>query len=57
MSAAALSLQVVDFYHSRLLRSGNAGWKYLAKRGLADRALVERYRLGFAERGVLRRGI
>jgi len=49
----ALSAQVIGFYHNRLLRSGNAAWAYLEKRGLADMGLVRRFQLGFAERGCL----
>ncbi|NRA38442.1 MAG: toprim domain-containing protein [Planctomycetes bacterium] len=48
-----LAKQVIDFYQSQLLQRGNAGWAYLEKRGLADRDLVSRFRLGFAKRGEL----
>ncbi len=48
-----LANQVIDFYQSQLLQRGNTGWEYLEKRGLADRDLVSRFRLGFAKRGEL----
>lgn len=41
--------QVIDFYHQTLLASSEA-LAYLAKRGIADRELIERFRLGFANR-------
>jgi DNA primase catalytic core len=41
--------QVIGFYHSTLLASPEA-LAYLTKRGIADRELIERFRLGFANR-------
>jgi DNA primase len=45
----ALLRQVVDYYHSTLQQSPEA-LAYLAKRGLRSPELIERYRLGFANR-------
>ena len=41
--------QVSDYYHQRLKQSKSAV-DYLATRGLDDQALVERFRIGFADR-------
>ena len=41
--------QVSDYYHQRLANSKPA-LDYLASRGLDDQALVERFRIGFADR-------
>ncbi len=41
--------QVSDYYHQRLGQS-QAALDYLAGRGLDDQALVERFRIGFADR-------
>lgn len=41
--------QVVDYYHQTLLSSPEA-LVYLNKRGLGDRELIERFRLGYANR-------
>ena len=41
--------QVSDYYHQRLMQS-QAALDYLASRGLDDQALVERFRIGFADR-------
>ena len=41
--------QVVEFYHATLLASPEA-LKYLEGRGLGNRELIERFRLGFANR-------
>ena len=41
--------QVVDYYHETLLQSPEA-LAYLDKRGLGDRALIETFKLGFANR-------
>lgn len=41
--------QVIGFYHSTLLQSPEA-LAYLEKRGIAERELIERFRLGFANR-------
>src|SRR5436190_498053 len=41
--------QVVDFYHTALLQSAEA-LAYLDKRGIGDRELIERFKLGFANR-------
>jgi DNA primase catalytic core len=41
--------QVIGFYHHTLLQSPEA-LAYLEKRGIADRELIERFRLGFANR-------
>ena len=45
----ALLNQVIGFYHETLMQSPEA-LAYLDKRGLGDRALIERFRLGFANR-------
>ncbi|MBB3062437.1 CHC2 zinc finger domain-containing protein [Microbulbifer rhizosphaerae] len=47
--AQQLLNQVVDFYHEALLQSPEA-LDYLAGRGLGDRELIERFKLGFANR-------
>ena len=44
-----LLLQVVDFYHERLLATP-AALDYLAGRGLRHEEAIERFRLGFADR-------
>ncbi len=41
--------QVIGYYHERLLASPEA-MDYLARRGIADRELIEAHRLGFANR-------
>jgi DNA primase len=41
--------QVIGFYQQTLLQSPEA-LAYLDKRGIADRELIERFRLGFANR-------
>ena len=41
--------QVIDYYHETLLASPEA-LAYLDKRGLGDREMIERHRLGFANR-------
>ena len=41
--------QVADYYHERL-RQSKPALDYLASRGLDDRELVERFRVGFADR-------
>ena len=52
---SALLLQVLDFYHERLMKTP-AALEYLRKRGLYDEACplkreaLERFRLGFADR-------
>jgi DNA primase len=48
-----LARQVVDAYHAQLLKPRNAGRAYLASRGLDDPAVIDHFRIGFAERGVL----
>lgn len=54
----ALSRQVADAYHAQLLRpaadgGANACRRYLAGRGLGDDAVIDHFRLGWAERGAL----
>ncbi len=44
-----LLAQVADYYHERLLQTPDA-LAYLEKRGLNDPALIERFKLGFADR-------
>ena len=46
---AELVRQVIMYYH-RTLQSAPQAMKYLARRGLTDRELVERFRLGYADR-------
>jgi len=46
---SALLEQVTDFYHQTLLEAPEA-LAYLDKRGLNDPALIERFRLGYANR-------
>ncbi|MDO5505075.1 MAG: DNA primase [Pseudoxanthomonas suwonensis] len=46
--ASALA-QVIDYYHATLKQSPEA-LAYLASRGLEDAALIDRFRLGFANR-------
>jgi DNA primase len=48
---AALLAQVADYYHERLKQSPPA-LEYLASRGLGDPGLIERYRIGFADRSL-----
>ena len=48
---AALLAQVADYYHERLKQSPPA-LAYLAARGLDDPGLIERYRIGFADRSL-----
>jgi DNA primase catalytic core len=48
-SDQALLDQVIEFYHETLLASPEA-LAYLDKRGLGDRELIERFRLGYANR-------
>ena len=45
----ALLDQVIEFYHETLLASSEA-LAYLDKRGLGNRELIERFRLGYANR-------
>jgi DNA primase len=45
----ALLDQVIEFYHETLLASPEA-LAYLDKRGLGNRQLIERFRLGYANR-------
>lgn len=45
----ALLNRVIDFYHRTLLQSPDA-LEYLDKRGLNDCALIERFKLGYANR-------
>ncbi len=52
-SVAEVGRQVVQAYHGQLLHRGSAGMLYLAKRGLADPAVLARHRIGYAERGAL----
>jgi len=48
---AALLDQVVAYYHERLASAeGRAARDYLASRGLDDERLVQRFRIGFADR-------
>ena len=46
---AALLAETIAYYHERLKQSPEA-LGYLAKRGLHDAALIERFQLGFADR-------
>lgn len=46
---ATLLREAVDFYHETLLQSPEA-LAYLDKRGLNDPELIQRFRLGFANR-------
>lgn len=48
---AALLAQVADYYHERLKQSPSA-LAYLASRGLDDPGLIERCRIGFADRSL-----
>lgn len=41
--------QVIDYYHETLLESDEA-LAYLDKRGLNDRSLITRFKLGYANR-------
>jgi DNA primase len=45
----ALLAQAIDYYHERLKHTPEA-LAYLEKRGLNDPALIERFKLGFADR-------
>ena len=45
----ALLAQAVDYYHERLKASPEA-LDYLERRGLKDAAMIERFKLGFADR-------
>lgn len=45
----ALLNQVIDFYHETLLQNPDA-LEYLDKRGLGDRELIARFKLGYANR-------
>jgi len=45
----ALLAETIGYYHERLKQSPEA-LAYLAKRGLHDEALIERFQLGFADR-------
>jgi len=49
---AGLLLQVVDYYHGRLLPAESPGRAYLALRGLDDDDLIRRFRLGLADRSL-----
>ena len=46
---AALLAETIGYYHERLKQSPEA-LGYLAKRGIHDAALIERFQLGFADR-------
>ena len=46
---AALLAETIAYYHERLKQSPEA-LGYLAKRGIHDEALIERFKLGFADR-------
>ena len=46
---AALLAETIAYYHERLKQSPEA-LGYLAKRGIHDEALIERFQLGFADR-------
>lgn len=46
---AALLAETIAYYHERLKQSPEA-LAYLAKRGINDAALIERFQLGFADR-------
>ena len=46
---AALLAETIAYYHERLKQSPEA-LAYLAKRGIHDAALIERFQLGFADR-------
>jgi DNA primase catalytic core len=46
---AALLAETIGYYHERLKQSPEA-LGYLAKRGIHDEALIERFQLGFADR-------
>jgi DNA primase len=46
---AALLAETIAYYHERLKQSPEA-LAYLAKRGINDAALIERFKLGFADR-------
>jgi len=46
---AALLAETIGYYHERLKQSPEA-LAYLAKRGIHDAALIERFQLGFADR-------
>jgi DNA primase len=46
---AALLTETIGYYHERLKQTPEA-LAYLAKRGLHDAAMIERFRLGFADR-------
>lgn len=48
---AALLEQAIAYYHERLKQTPEA-LAYLARRGLDDAALIERFRLGFADRSL-----
>lgn len=48
---AVLLARVADYYHERLTQSP-AALAYLASRGLDDAGLIEKYRLGFADRSL-----
>jgi DNA primase len=50
-SDEALMRQVVDYYHETLKQSPEA-LTYLQKRGLSNAEMVERFRLGFANRTI-----
>ena len=45
----ALLVQAIDYYHERLKSSAEA-LAYLERRGLKDAALIERFKVGFADR-------
>jgi len=48
---ARLLSQVIDYYHETLKQSPEA-LDYLEKRGIADAEAIERFKLGFANRGL-----
>jgi len=50
-SDSELMSQVVDYYHERLLQS-QAALDYLKKRGIDNEAMIEHFRIGFADRSL-----
>jgi DNA primase catalytic core len=49
----ALLAQAIDYYHERLKCSPEA-ISYLAKRGINDASMIERFKIGFADRTLAR---
>jgi len=48
--------QVVDYYHARL-KENPAALEYLEKRGIGDREVIDRFKIGFSDRTLgMRRG-